>query len=156
MFEFLKVILTGGKVIERAIDRVLPPQKLSEEERLKLTAAIQEGIEERIEQNDQKLREFFIEYEGAAEKVHPLVQIVRGLVRPLITYYSIGMFSWTLYYIFGRIATLETVKMDYLMRIIQLEFYVVAIVLVFWFGDRFLQKSGALDALITLFGKRKE
>lgn len=74
-------------------------------------------------------RDFVVQYEGAAADVHPFLQIYRGIVRPTITFYLIGLLTWA-------IATVQPLE------VIQFIFTLNLLSLGFWFGERALSKLG--------------
>jgi len=151
----LKSILTGGGLIGKVLDKVAA-DKITEAERAQIELEFQKQVDAVLVASEADFRDFFLKYEGEAEKVNPVVQTVRGLVRPLITYYVIALLSWCIWYLFNNVATIPVAQMDILLRVLQLLFWVNMVVLVFWFGDRFLQRTGALDALKDTFGRRGE
>lgn len=103
----------------------------------------------------EKFYNFFLQYEGAAKDMPRSIQIVRGLIRPVLTVYVTGVFSWEFYYLFTHVSTLKLDQLDILMRAIQITMYPTLLVLGFWFGDKFLERTGALDAIKEILVARK-
>lgn len=80
-------------------------------------------------ESEDAFRSFVVEYEGAAKDVHPVLQLFRGSVRPVITYAAmIGFFAsiWT----------------NQPVAILDMLFKLNLLVLAFWFGSRSLEKLG--------------
>ena len=86
-------------------------------------------------------RSFFLAYEGAAADQKPFVQILRGLVRPVITLYLVGAWSWLAY----RYLSIDLAKVESLMLLMRQLFFLNLVTLSFWFGDKMIQRTGLLD-----------
>lgn len=89
------------------------------------------------------LRNFIIEYEGRAADIHPAMQILRGSVRPVLTYYLVGLLTWAIY---------AQKPLD----IIQFIFTLNLLSMGFWYGERALSKLGInSDTIKGVFGGKK-
>lgn len=89
------------------------------------------------------LRNFILDYEGRAADVHPAMQILRGSVRPVLTYYLVGLLSWAIY-------------AQKPLEIIQFVFTLNLLSMGFWYGERALAKLGINSETIKgVFGKNE-
>ena len=82
-------------------------------------------------EKDSAFMEFVVAYEGAGDKVHPAIQILRGSVRPVISYSLVGFFI----YGFVNPSLVEAATIDLLWKL-------NLISLGFWFGERSLKNLG--------------
>ena len=82
-------------------------------------------------QQDKDFRDFVTAYEGRGDVVHPAIQILRGSVRPVITYVLAGFFL----YGFINPTEVDAATMDLLWKL-------NLISLSFWFGERALRNLG--------------
>ena len=94
--------------------------------------------------------DFFLAYEGSAADQHVIVKVVRGLVRPVLTLYLVGMFTW-LAHAWMNVSVEQT---DAFMELLKMTFYMNVIALVFWFGDRAIQRTGLMDMAKTWASNR--
>lgn len=83
------------------------------------------------ERADKSFRDFVVAYEGRGDQVHPWLQILRGSVRPVLTY------ALALLYGYGFINPNEF-KPDMMTGLFQLNL----ISLGFWYGERALKNLG--------------
>jgi len=81
---------------------------------------------------DQSFRDFLVAYEGRGDQVHPFVQILRGTVRPIITYTLAGFF------LYGFIQGPSAVDPDTMTMLWQLNLISMG----FWYGERALKNLG--------------
>lgn len=79
----------------------------------------------------QQFRDFVTEYEGRAADVHPALQILRGSVRPVLTYALAGLYG----YGFLNPGEFSTEQMQGL-------FQLNLISMGFWYGERAMKKLG--------------
>ncbi len=84
---------------------------------------------------DTDFRDFVTRYEGAAEDVHPAVQFLRAIIRPVITLWSVGIISWLM---FADPAFISDVA-DNIKKIPEELWDIFYIVFLFWFGGRAAQ-----------------
>jgi len=79
----------------------------------------------------QGFRDFVVAYEGAGESVHPAIQILRGSVRPVLTYFLAAS------YVYGFLhpVVFPPEAMDGLWKL-------NLISLGFWYGERALKNLG--------------
>ncbi|GEM_PF-3451555 len=84
---------------------------------------------------DKNFRGFVTEYEGAAKDVHPYVQILRAIIRPMITIWAVGIIS---YLLFANPEMIHSVAKN--MELIPDKLWdIFFIVFAFWFGGRAVQ-----------------
>ena len=82
-----------------------------------------------MEQKDiDSFRNFIVAYEGSGDNAHPVIQILRGSVRPLLTYFLAGT------YVYG-FANPGSVDKDAMEMLFQLNLLSLG----FWFGNRMLK-----------------
>ncbi len=82
-------------------------------------------------QQDQSFRDFVVAYEGKGEAVHPALQILRGSVRPVITYALAGLYGY------GFLNPV-VFNAEHMQGLFQLNL----ISLGFWYGERALKNLG--------------
>jgi len=86
----------------------------------------------KMEQADvDSFREFMVAYEGKGDQVHPAIQLLRGSVRPVLTYFFAGA------YVFGFVSP-ESVDSDAMTMLFQLNLLSLG----FWFGEKSLRNLG--------------
>ena len=130
-----------GSIIEKVMDKVAP-DKLSDEQRIRLKAEVERALREDDADLEKDFRDFVVEYEGAAEDMPRFIQVLRGSVRPVLTYASTFYFG----YIVHMWMTTGDMPGNSEMAI-KLVFYCTALMLFFWFGERAVQRSGLGDFL---------
>jgi hypothetical protein len=108
--------------IEKTLD-LIPDPKAKEKAR-------QEMVKE-IERAEGSFRDFVVAYEGRGDQVHPVIQILRGSVRPVLTYLLAGAF---IYGFLTRDFDPDTMEMLWQLNLLSLGF---------WYGERALKNLGA-------------
>jgi len=91
--------------------------------------ARQEMVKE-IERAEMSFRDFVVEYEGRGDQVHPVIQILRGSVRPVLTYALAGAF---IYGFLTRDIPSDAMEMLWQLNLLSLGF---------WYGERALKNLG--------------
>jgi len=114
--------------IDKALD-MIPDPKAKEKAR-------QEMVKE-VVKAEGTFRDFVVRYEGAAKDVHVSIQILRGTVRPVLTYFLAGAF---IYGFLSRNVSDDAMEMLWQLNLLSLGF---------WYGERALKNLG-LD-----MGKKK-
>lgn len=94
-------------------------------------------IELEVQNAESSFRDFVVAYEGRGEDVHPVIQILRGSVRPVLTYALAGAF---IYGFLTRNIDKDAMEMLWQLNLLSLGF---------WYGERALKNLG-LD-----MGKKK-
>jgi len=94
-------------------------------------------IELEVQNAESSFRDFVVAYEGRGEDVHPIIQILRGSVRPVLTYALAGAF---IYGFLTRNIEKDAMEMLWQLNLLSLGF---------WYGERALKNLG-LD-----MGKKK-
>lgn len=136
-----------GDLIGKVLDKVAP-DKLSPGDRLKIEAEIARAVRSDEGELEDAFRQFILEYEGRAADMPRFIQILRGTVRPVLTYAFSAFFLTIVWaWLMGDI----TLTGPDVSTAVKLVFACTALTLGFWFGDRLLQRSGLLDVL-----KRKD
>jgi hypothetical protein len=96
---------------------------------------LQAYLRENALQIDRDFRNFVVEYEGKAADVPPAVQVLRAVIRPLITLWAVLLLS---YLMFSDPQTLADLGTN-LERIPEQIWDIFWIVFAFWFGGRAVQ-----------------
>ncbi len=149
---FLGELLDIGK---DALRRVLPREKMSEEE-LKEAEKV---FEETIMSKEDQFNEFVLKHTGEAKDMPKFVQVVRSLVRPTITIATVIAFFIFSWWLFNNITTITNELQLSIIREVQVTLKTMLfIVLAFWFGDRVLLRTGAASVVKDFaknFAKKK-
>ena len=80
--QIVNKLLTG-----RGADELTPKEK--QDMQLQVRQSTMELVDEAME-SDKGWRDFMLQYEGSAEDQHSIIKILRGSVRPVITYAILG------------------------------------------------------------------
>lgn len=127
-----------GKIadtVDTALDKFLP-DKMSETDKETLSAKMKQFVIENGLKENGLFREFVLAYEGKAEDLPKGLLWLRSSIRPLFTV-AVGYWDW----LYFSSVTPWPVEKVAVLKAINL------IVLIFWFGDRAIQRSGILDIL---------
>ncbi len=114
-------------IADKVLDRVIPDPEARAKAKLEFAQKASKLGQEEIKE----FHDFVVQYEGAGEKVHPIIQILRGSVRPLMTYALAGAYIW------GFLHP-TTFTPDVMQGLFQLNL----ISLGFWYGERALKNLG--------------
>tara|TARA_R100001244_G_C5157328_1_gene130545 strand:- start:961 stop:1416 length:456 start_codon:yes stop_codon:yes gene_type:complete len=127
--QIVNKLLTG-----RGADELTPKEK--QDMQLQVRQSTMELVDEAME-SDAGWRDFMLQYEGSAEDQHSIIKILRGSVRPVITYAILG----ELFVLLNGWATISTNN-------VPPEFWTLSqMVLGFWFGGRMLE--GVIQSVKT-------
>lgn len=107
-------------------------------------------VTEALAKREGAFREFVLAYEGAAADQHPVIQVVRGLVRPVVTLYLLAALSFLGWAWLGEMSLERGEQLIYMFRMM---FFLNLIAMVFWFGDRLIQRTGVVEMLKGWLGK---
>lgn len=134
-----------GKVIDK-----VAADKMSEtdRERLKLEASQLASAE--LQKSEDNFRNFIIKYEGEAKDMPRVIQILRGSVRPILTYTLAGFWIWGYVYMFLN-TNIPLERTVLLREIMDLLFKLNLVSLGFWYGEKIITRTG-----LAQFFKRKE
>lgn len=127
----------AGGVLDKIIG-----DKASEEDKLKFKLEMLE----QVSAQEDKFAEFVIAHSGAAKDMPRSIQIVRGLIRPVITLWAFGLFNWAMWFIF------QTGDLDLIDRaifVLKMVFGLNLVTLGFWFGTKALERSGIAQVLMS-------
>jgi hypothetical protein len=118
--------LIGG-IADKAFDRLWPDP--AERDRAKMALMAEAA---KLEQSDiQSFRDFVVAYEGSGDKVTPGLQLLRGSVRPVITYALFGLLAYG--FVNPDKINPETMNLVFNLNIISMGF---------WYGERALKNLG--------------
>ena len=131
-------------LVKTGINKFLP-DRLSEAEKDEIKNNMQQFLITKAIESDSNFRRFLLEYEGRAKDMPLLIQIVRALVRPVITFVITGAYTygWLNPEVFTP-SQMSVLKPALL------------IVLIFWFGEKALAKSGIIDVLKGKGGNKRD
>ena len=111
----------------KAFDRIFPDKESAE--KAKIEFARQAAQMEQTEV--QSFRDFMVSYEGRAADSHPVIQILRGSVRPILTYFLAGTFAY-------GFVNPTAIEQDTMTMLFQLNLLSLG----FWYGERALKNLG--------------
>jgi len=112
-------------LLQPALDKVLdaiPDPKAKEKARQQMVAEVNKA--------EGTFRQFIVDYEGAAKDVHFSIQILRGTVRPVLTYFLAAAF---IYGFLTRNVDQDAMEMLWQLNLLSLGF---------WYGERALKNLG--------------
>lgn len=95
-------------------------------------------MEKEIQKAEGSFRDFVVAYEGRGDQVHWTIQILRGSVRPVLTYLLAGAF---IYGFLTRNVDQDTMEMLWQLNLLSMGF---------WYGERAAKNLG------VNFSKKKE
>lgn len=114
-------------LVGNVFDRVFPDKEQAQK-------AKQEFLSKSAELDQEETREFhdfIVAYEGRGDQVGPLLQFLRGSVRPVLTYTLAGLYGWG--FIHPGEFTPEQMQGLFQLNLISLGF---------WYGERALKNLG--------------
>lgn len=104
-------------LLEQVIGKILPDPEQKESAIRKLRELDQDDVKQ--------FYDFVVAYEGSGDKVHPLIQIIRGIVRPFLTFFFAGLFAY-------GFLNPKDFNLDQMQMLFQLNI----VTLMFWFGSK--------------------
>jgi holin (3TMs family) len=115
------------KLVGDVFDRIFPDKEQADKAKqdFMINAATMQQAETK------EFHDFVVAYEGNGADVHPYLQILRGSVRPVLTYALAGLYGW------GFIHPTEF-SADQMQGLFQLNL----ISLGFWYGEKALKGLG--------------
>ena len=113
---------------EKVIDKIWPDPETA----AKAKIAMANELASIDLKKDQSFRDFVVAYEGAGDRVHPFIQILRGSVRPVITYVLAGFF------LYGFVQGPKAIDDSTMTMLWQLNLISMG----FWYGERALKNLG--------------
>ena len=132
---FDKLLKPVSDIFNSVIDKVAG-DKIDEKDKALLKLQGQEMLYTALQNEEQGFRDFVIEYEGAAKDMPRFIQVLRGSVRPVLTYFLAGLLAYSMF------ASWEYEVQRFL-------FQLNLISLGFWYGERALKNSGIIEAWKT-------
>jgi len=142
MFSVISNMVTGvvGPALEKYFDFKGKEQektiKLEEFKTMqkKIEAELKVKLEQEMKRPDSEFRKFVLDYEGNAKDMPRVIQIMRSSVRPVVTYWSLGLISWIM--LSGEAGN----QIGQNMKGIPAElWWIFLAVFGFWFGGRALE-----------------
>jgi hypothetical protein len=120
-------------VVGALTGKTLPPE---------LQVRVEESVREYELKAQESRQNFVIQHSGAAKDMPRFIQIVRGLVRPLITLWAFGLLNWAMWMILN---STEMSMMDAFLFVFKVIAGINVITLGFWFGTKALERSGLVQ-----------
>jgi hypothetical protein len=114
-------------IVSKVLDRVIPDK--TQAERAKVEYAMLVAQQEQTEVDS--FRKFVVEYEGEGNAVAIPLQLLRGSVRPVLTYALAGLYGWG--FLHPGTFTLDGMQGLFQLNLISLGF---------WYGERALSNLG--------------
>jgi hypothetical protein len=130
-----------GGIIEKVLDKVAP-DKLSDEQRLRLKMETERILRADDSDMDEAFRNFVIQYEGAAADMPRSIQILRGLIRPVMTIAINGFLFYIIWHWFVGANLPDGSELA-----LKIMFALALLVNAFWFGEKMVIRSGLADIL---------
>lgn len=100
--------------------------------KIELEQSIKNKILDEIGKSESELRKFALAYEGEAKDMPRFIQILRSSVRPVVTYWSIGLLT---YIIVSKKAQVDAIAQN-LQSIPDQLWWIFLAIFGFWFGGR--------------------
>ncbi len=116
-----------AKVVNKVIDKALPDKQAAAKAKAEFAVQASEIGQKELGQ----FYDFVVQYEGKGDKVHVFIQILRGSVRPVLTYFLAGA------YVYGFLHP-TTFHPENMTGLWQLNL----ISLGFWYSNRMLKDLG--------------
>ena len=91
---------------------------------------------------DKSFRDFVIQYEGAAADLPRSIQILRGLIRPVMTILINGFLFYIIWHWFTGVNLPDGSELA-----LKIMFALALLVNAFWFGEKMVIRSGLADML---------
>lgn len=112
---------------EKVIDKIWPDPETKARAKIELAREMAD-----IDLDaDKNFRDFVTAYEGRGDAVHPAIQILRGSVRPVLTYCLAGFFLYG--FVNPGTVDAETMTLLWQLNLISMGF---------WYGERALKNLG--------------
>jgi len=128
-----------GSLVGKIIDKVAK-NKVDDKTREELKTAAMIAVSDEDQEDIRQFYDFVVRYEGAAADMPRFVQVLRSLVRPVLTFVFAGYMIYVVQvWLLGD--TLPE-NSDLSVKII---FAINLLTLGFWFGERAVERSGILD-----------
>ncbi|MEM1268431.1 MAG: hypothetical protein AAGI08_00150 [Bacteroidota bacterium] len=130
------------RIIEQVIDKVAG-DKMDEAERAQLKFEAAKAAAEALQAEEESFRAFVLDYEGSASDMPRAIQVLRGSVRPVLTYaLAVAFIVVQLASFFDAQAEWTPEQMGRLDRLAEMLYKVNLVSLGFWYGERLLTRTG--------------
>ena len=126
-----KLLGPVGDVLSSAIDKIAG-DKMDEGDKARLQLETQKMVRDALQAEEATFRQFVLDYEGAARDMPRFIQVLRGSVRPVLTYTLVGFFMY---------AMAVNWEQDSIAMIFKLNL----LTCFFWFGEKAVRNTGLMD-----------
>lgn len=144
------------KVVSGAVKPILDKiagDKMSEAEKAQVQLELEQAMRAGVLAEQEQFYAFVVQHTGAAADMPRLIQIVRGLVRPVVTFYVVGLDGWVIWKWFNTPALPQ--ESDAFLLMLKLLLASTIIVLGFWFGERLVTRSGIVQVVGGALTRRR-
>jgi hypothetical protein len=139
----------AGSVVKPILDKFVG-DKMSDSEKALVAFEVERQAVEAVQKEKETFLNFVLDHTGAAKDMPRLIQILRGSVRPIITYASFGAFIWVSWWSFNNISAVSDVNQLTIVREVHLTIKALLLIVAgFWFGERLLTRTGITHILMN-------
>ncbi|RLB06419.1 MAG: hypothetical protein DRG83_00115 [Deltaproteobacteria bacterium] len=151
MFPWRIIIGPAAKLLDTILKRVLPPEKVSEKERLEITKQFELALEKQLKESEAQFFELVKTQIQSAVRTGPfafftaIADMLRMLVRPVVTLAWFALYAWIKINVISMITSDGFQVTDVKVIFTQYDAIIGLVILCFWFGDRAFKR--AIEAL---------
>jgi hypothetical protein len=141
-----------GKLVGSGVKPILDKfigDKMSDAEKAAFQLEIEKLTADVVQREKDSFQDFVIEHTGAAKDMPKSIQILRGTVRPVITYATFAAFIWISWWVFNNLSALIDANQIVVIKEIQVTTKAILIIVMgFWFGERLITRTGLGSLLL--------
>jgi hypothetical protein len=142
-----------GKIASGVVKPILDKfvgDKMSDSEKALVALEIQRETINAVQREKETFLNFVLEHTGAAKDMPKFIQVLRGSVRPVITYAAFGVFVWFSWWSFNNVSMIGDLNQLVIIKEVHVTLKaIMLIVLGFWFGERLLTRTGITQILMN-------
>ena len=153
MFPWQIVIGPAAKLLDTILRRVLPPEKVSEKERLEITKQFELALGEQLRESEAQFFDLVKTQIQSAVRTGPfafltaIADTLRMLVRPVVTMAWFALYAWIKVNVIIMVTADGFQLADVNIIFNHYDAIIGIIILTFWFGSRAFER--AIEALRT-------
>ena len=129
-----------GGAVKPILDKIVG-DKMSDSEKALIAFEVQKAANEAVIAEQGQFNQFVIEHSGAAKDMPRSIQILRGTVRPVITYVAFAAWCFTVYYYFTGSFTPTGPDPELALKMVT---GLNGLTLGFWFYSKNKERTGSL------------